>query len=67
MYFKLHKRVRVQNMRFEIVTAVNIKFRDLLDVTLCSTINISNERGTLLVRVAWSEYQGSSFIWMAVW
>lgn len=39
-------------MRFEIVTAMSIKFRDLLDVTLCSTINISNERGTLHVRVA---------------
>lgn len=38
MYFKQHKSQRDQNMRFEIVTAVSIKFRGFMDVTLCSTI-----------------------------
>jgi hypothetical protein len=32
------QKIRGQNMRFEIFTAVSIKFRDLVDVTSCTRV-----------------------------
>jgi hypothetical protein len=70
MFFKQHMRVRVQNVWFEIVTAVSIKFRDLLGVTLCSSIRrVSTFRMNMLHFSSEPhdfdpEHQGSSLIWM---
>jgi len=66
MYFKQHKRVRGQNVCFEIVTAVTIS--NLLDVTSCSTIrHVSTFRMNVLPFSSEShdfdvEYHSSSFI-----
>ena len=66
------QKIRGQKWRFEIVTDVSIKFRDLLDVTLCRTIrHVSTFRMNELPFSSEShvfdpEYQGSSFILMVV-